>query len=65
MSDELGRIQFKRQYLEFVVNYDEEPWIESLAKANAWRETTLQNDEFAPRYDRAVQVIDEALERFR
>ncbi|KAI6220902.1 MoCF-biosynth domain-containing protein [Aphelenchoides fujianensis] len=57
--DEIARV-----FAEFVVNYDEEPWIETVPKMEVFRNTTLRGDEFAQRFDRSIQVIDEALEQY-
>ncbi|KAI6242105.1 MoCF-biosynth domain-containing protein [Aphelenchoides fujianensis] len=57
--DEIAQV-----FAEFVVNHDEEPWVETVLKMEVFRNTTLQGDQFAPRFDRSIQVIDDALEQY-
>lgn len=45
------------------MNYDEEPWVNSVEKYRAFREK--QEPEFAAKLDDAMRILDEMFDQYR
>lgn len=58
--------KIKHTFSEFVVNYDEEPWVDTVSKLQTF-EASLQEEEstFSQRFVASLRTIDEALEEFK
>lgn len=57
--------EISRTFSEYIVNYDEEPWVNANEKLEKFQETlSTTNDEFSSRFNTSIQVIDAALDEF-
>jgi len=55
--------EINRVFSEFIVNYDETPWIDTVEKLENFNKS-LVGDEFTSRFNTTIRVIDEALDEF-
>ncbi|KAI6183462.1 MoCF-biosynth domain-containing protein [Aphelenchoides bicaudatus] len=57
--------EISRTFSDYIVNYDEEPWIDTTQKLQAFQSTFSDDNAFSSRFSTAVNVVDQALAEFK